>query len=293
MTDEKRELSRELRTETCAKYESLKRILHEMGKALIAFSGGVDSSLLLKVAHDVLGDGVLAVIAGSETYPELEQREAVRLAGLWGARYKVIHTDELNNPDFVSNPPTRCYFCKNELFSRLKEMAETEGIPFVCDGSNKDDLGDFRPGLQAAKELGVRSPLQEAGLGKDEIREISRWLGLPTWDKPSLACLSSRFPYGTEIDRTGLKQISQAEAFLRSQGFKQLRVRHHGQVARIEVEEVEIGRLLDPEFRRTVAARLKSFGYSYVTVDIEGYRTGSMNEILDGSVSGSKNIKLS
>ena len=278
----------EMSAEIRAKYEKLKQILGEMGKALVAFSGGVDSSLLLKTAQDVLGGGILAVIASSATYPEEEQQEAVKLAEFWGVRYRIIHTDELDNPEFVKNPPTRCYFCKNELFSRLKEMAEAEGIPYVCDGANKEDLGDFRPGSEAAKELGIRSPLQEAGLVKAEIREISKWLGLSTWNKPSLACLSSRFPYGTEIDLDSLKQIAQAEAYLRSQGFKQVRVRHHGQIARIEVESEEIERLLDPDFRRTLAVRLKSYGYSYVTVDLEGYRTGSMNETLDLSKSGLK-----
>ena len=273
----------EMGAEIRAKYEKLKQILGEMGKVLVAFSGGVDSSLLLKTAQDVLGGGILAVIASSATYPEEEQKEAVKLAEFWGVRYRIIHTDELDNPEFVKNPPTRCYFCKNELFSRLKEMAEAEGIPYVCDGANKEDLGDFRPGSEAAKELGIRSPLQEAGLVKAEIREISKWLGLSTWNKPSLACLSSRFPYGTEIDLESLKQIAQAEAYLRSQGFKQVRVRHHGQIARIEVESEEIERLLDPDFRRTLAVRLKSYGYSYVTVDLEGYRTGSMNETLDST----------
>jgi uncharacterized protein len=288
MPDKKSEhpfvMSPEIRT----KYEKLKQILGEMGKVLVAFSGGVDSSLLLRTAWDVLDGGLLAVIASSATYPEEEQKEAVKLAEFWGVRYRIIHTDELDNPEFVKNPPTRCYFCKNELFSRLKEMAEAEGIPYVCDGANKEDLGDFRPGSEAAKELGIRSPLQEVGLVKAEIREISKWLGLPTWNKPSLACLSSRFPYGTEIDLDSLKQIGQAETYLRSQGFKQVRVRHHGQIARIEVESEEIERLLDPNFRQTVATRLKSYGYSYVTVDLEGYRTGSMNETLALTESGLK-----
>lgn len=281
MFDKKSEQTPQLRTETLAKYEKLMQILGEMGKVLVAFSGGVDSSLLLKTAQDVLGGEILAVIASSATYPEEEQQEAVRLAEFWSVAYRIIFTDELDNPEFVKNPPTRCYFCKNELFSRLKEIAEAEGIPYVCDGANKEDLGDFRPGSQAAKELGIRSPLQEAGLVKAEIREISKWLDLPTWNKPSLACLSSRFPYGTEIDQNSLKQIAKAETYLRSQGFRQVRVRHHGQIARIEVEKEDIEKLLDPDIRRAVAARLKSYGYSYVSVDIEGYRTGSMNEILD------------
>lgn len=274
----------ELKTETLSKFEILKSTLKEMGTVLIAFSGGVDSSFLLKTAQEVLGDRVLAVIAKSETYPEKEQEEAVRLAEEWNVHLKVIQTDELDNPEFVKNPPTRCYFCKNELFSKLKEIASSEGIHFVCDGSNYEDLDDFRPGAKAAEELGVRSPLKEAGLVKDEIREISRWMGLPTWNKPSLACLSSRFPYNIEIDRDSLKQISLAEDYLRSKGFTQVRVRHHGQIARIEVEPDEIVIMMDPELRQDVVENLKVFGYAYVTLDLAGYRTGSMNEPLPDDI---------
>ncbi|MCJ7580206.1 MAG: ATP-dependent sacrificial sulfur transferase LarE [Candidatus Aminicenantes bacterium] len=270
----------DLKTETLAKLENLKNILKDMETVLVGFSGGVDSSLLLKTAQDVLGDRVLAVIAQSDTYPEKEQEEAVKLAVAWNVRLKIIQTDELDNPKFVQNPPTRCYFCKSELFSKLKEIASSEGILFVCDGSNYEDLDDFRPGAKAAEELGVRSPLKEAGLIKDEIREISRWMGLPTWNKPSLACLSSRFPYNTEIDRDSLKQISLAEDYLRSKGFTQVRVRHHGQIARIEVEPDEIVILMDPELRRDVVVNFKAFGYTYITLDLAGYRTGSMNEPL-------------
>lgn len=270
----------ELKTETLSKFESLKNILKDMETVLVGFSGGVDSSLLLKTAQEVLGDRVLAVIAQSDTYPEKEQKEAVKLAKEWNVRLKIIQTDELDNPKFVQNPPTRCYFCKNELFSKLKEIASSKGILFVCDGSNYEDLDDFRPGAKAAEELGVRSPLREAGLVKDEIREISRWMGLPTWNKPSLACLSSRFPYNTEIDRDSLKQISLAEDYLRSRGFTQVRVRHHGQIARIEVEPDEIVILMDPDLRRDVVENLKAFGYAYITIDLAGYRTGSMNEPL-------------
>lgn len=270
----------ELKTETLSKFESLKNILKDMETVLVGFSGGVDSSLLLKTAQEVLGDRVLAVIAQSDTYPEKEQKEAVKLAKEWNVRLKIIQTDELENPKFVQNPPTRCYFCKNELFSKLKEIASSKGILFVCDGSNYEDLDDFRPGAKAAEELGVRSPLREAGLVKDEIREISRWMGLPTWNKPSLACLSSRFPYNTEIDRDSLKQISLAEDYLRSRGFTQVRVRHHGQIARIEVEPDEIVILMDPDLRRDVVENLKAFGYAYITIDLAGYRTGSMNEPL-------------
>ncbi len=274
----------ELKKETLSKFNVLKSSLEEMGTVLVAFSGGVDSSFLLRTAQEILGDGVLAVIAKSETYPEKEQEEAVRLAEKWSVRLKIIQTDELDNPEFVQNPPTRCYFCKNELFSKLKEIASSESILYVCDGANYEDLDDFRPGAQAAAELGVRSPLKESGLVKDEIREISRWMGLPTWNKPSLACLSSRFPYNTEIDRDSLKQIAQAEDYLRSKGFTQVRVRHHGQIARIEVEPDEIVVLMDPELRRDVVENLKAFGYTYVTIDLVGYRTGSMNEPLSADI---------
>ena len=270
----------DLKTETLSKFENLKNILKEMETVLVGFSGGVDSSFLLRTAQEVLGDRVLAVIAQSDTYPEKEQAEAVKLAEGWNVRLKVIQTDELNNPNFVQNPPTRCYFCKNELFSKLKEIASSEGILYVCDGSNYEDLDDFRPGTKAAEELGVRSPLKEAGLIKDEIREISRWMGLPTWNKPSLACLSSRFPYNTAIDRDSLKQISLAEDFLRNLGFTQVRVRHHGQIARIELEPDEIVNLMDPDLRHDVVKNFKAFGYAYVTIDLAGYRTGSMNEPL-------------
>ena len=270
----------ELKPETLSKFNRLKTIIKDMESVLVAFSGGVDSSFLLKTALDVLGDRVLAVIATSETYPEKEQKEAVYMAEGWKVRLKVIETDELDNPEFVRNPPTRCYFCKIELFSKLKEIASSEGISYVCDGANFEDLDDFRPGAQAAEELGIRSPLKEAGLVKDEIREISKWMGLSTWNKPSLACLSSRFPYHTAIDREALKQIDLAEDYLRSIGFSQVRVRHHGQIARIEVNPEEFSTLMKPEVRKDVVKNFMAFGYAYVTLDMVGYRTGSMNEPL-------------
>ena len=273
--------SAEIPPDVFLKFEKLKEILSEMGKVLIAFSGGVDSTFLLKVAQDVLGENVLAVIASSETYPEREREEAIRFAQLFNVRYMVIHTKELNNPEFSNNPPERCYFCKKELFSKLKDIADAEDIPYVLDGSNYEDITDFRPGMKAAEELKIRSPLKEVRLLKKEIRQLSRELDLPTWDKPSFACLSSRFPYYSEIDSISLKQIDQAEDFLRGLGFKQIRVRHHGQTARIEIESDEFPKIIKSEIREEVVRSFRKFGYTYITLDLAGYRTGSMNEPLN------------
>ncbi|MDH5385683.1 MAG: ATP-dependent sacrificial sulfur transferase LarE [Candidatus Aminicenantes bacterium] len=270
----------EIPPDTQAKFEKLKSILEEMRRVLVAFSGGVDSTFLMKVAKDVLGENVLAVIASSETYPEREQQEAIKIMGDMKARYKVIHTKELDNPDFKNNPPERCYFCKSELFSRLKTIAADEDIPYICDGSNFEDTQDFRPGSKAAEELGVRSPLKEVQLVKEEIRLLSRMLGLSTWDKPSMACLSSRFPYNTQIERESLRQIDQAEEFLRAMGFSQIRVRHHGKMARIEIDPTEFAKIMDEKTRVKIVEELKKIGYLYVTLDLAGYRTGSMNEPL-------------
>ncbi len=264
-----------------SKFEKLKEILSEMGKVLIAFSGGVDSTFLLKVAQDVLGENVLAVIASSETYPEREREEAIRFAQMFNVRYMVIHTKELDNPEFSNNPPERCYFCKKELFLKLKDIADAEDIPYVLDGSNYEDTTDFRPGMKAAEELKIRSPLKEVQLLKKEIRQLSRELDLPTWDKPSFACLSSRFPYYSEIDSISLKQIDQAEEFLRGLGFKQIRVRHHGQTARIEIESDEFPKIMKSEIREEVVRNFRKLGYTYITLDLTGYRTGSMNEPLN------------
>lgn len=262
------------------KYDRLKALLQDLGRVLVAFSGGVDSTFLLKVAFDELGENVLAVIATSETYPEKEIQEATLLAESMNVRYRVIQSCEMENPDFVANPPDRCYHCKMELFSRMQVIADSENIPYVLDGANFEDTGDYRPGSRAAEELKVRSPLKETGFVKDEIRELSRHLGLPTWNKPAMACLSSRFPYYTRIHSEALGQIAQAEEFLRSLGLSQLRVRHHETIARIEVPPEDIARLMDPRLREAIVRRLKQLGYAYVTLDLAGYRTGSLNEIL-------------
>jgi len=263
------------------KYALLKEQLAALESLVVAYSGGVDSTFLLKAAVDALGsDRVLAVTAESETYQKFERDEAEANARLIGARHLVIRTEELANPEFASNPPDRCYYCKGELFSKLREMAATEGFRHVADGTNLDDLSDIRPGRTAAKENDVVSPLAAAGLTKDDIRALSRELGLPTWNKPAMACLSSRFPYGTEITTGLLERVAKAEELLRNLGFTQFRVRHHGDIARIEVPRDSLARFLDEEVSRSITRSLKELGYVYVTLDLEGFRSGSMNEVL-------------
>ncbi|MBI5018260.1 MAG: ATP-dependent sacrificial sulfur transferase LarE [Deltaproteobacteria bacterium] len=261
------------------KKDRLLDLLRETGGCVIGFSGGVDSTFLFAVAAAVLGQKALAVTASSETYPERELREARELAEKIGGRHRVIVSEELDIPGFAENPKDRCYHCKKELFSKLRAVAEEEGLPQVLDGSNVDDRGDYRPGRRALRELDVRSPLEEAGLSKADIRELSRELGLPTWDKPAFACLSSRFPYGTRITREKVTQVGRAEESLRELGLRVLRVRHHGDVARLELGADEFGRVVNG-LRDEVVRRVKEAGYVYVALDLQGYRTGAMNETL-------------
>jgi uncharacterized protein len=264
-------------SEVDKKRERLEGLLVDMGGVVIAYSGGVDSTLLLKAAHDCLGERALAAIGRSKTMAQREFEFAVDTARSMGARFKIVETNELGQPSFSSNPPDRCHLCKSELFSKLGALAASEGLPWVADGSNLDDCGDYRPGLRAAKEMGVRSPLIEAGMTKEDIRELSKALGLTTWDKPSKACLSSRFPFGTEITRQKLAMVEEAENFLLDLGFKQVRVRHHGEIARVEVEKAEIERLLNSGVREKVVSKLKSLGFKYITLDLAGYSSGSFN----------------
>jgi pyridinium-3,5-biscarboxylic acid mononucleotide sulfurtransferase len=262
------------------KLELLKKNIKGLGSLAVAFSGGVDSTFLLKVSYDVLKENVIAVTARSSTYPEREYKEAVDFAEKLGIKHIIIVSEELDIDGFAENPTNRCYFCKNELFTKIREVAIQENIKYVADGSNIDDLGDYRPGMAAAKEQAVMSPLKEAGFTKDDIRIISKEMDLPTWDKPAFACLSSRFPYGQKITREKLEMVDKAEQYLLDLGFKQVRVRHHGDVARIEVSLYERRKFFDEELMDRIYNKFKEIGFKYTAVDLKGYRTGSMNEAI-------------
>ncbi len=266
--------------EVRARYARLLEVLRGLESVAIAFSGGVDSTFLGWAAREALGANALLVTADSESYAEGELDEARRLANLIGLRHLVIQTRELDNPAYTENPPNRCFFCKEELFTRLEPIAAAEGCRHLAYGATVDDLGDHRPGMASARQRGVKAPLIEAGLGKSAIRALSHAFGLPTWDKPAMACLSSRFPYGTRITSEKLRQVDQAEAFVRSLGFREFRVRHHGELARLEIARAEVARLWEDGRAEAIAARLGELGFIHVTLDLAGFRSGSLNAAL-------------
>jgi pyridinium-3,5-biscarboxylic acid mononucleotide sulfurtransferase len=270
----------EMTPELQRKNEQLGAILREMGNCLLAYSGGVDSAFLLARAIEEIQDKVLAVTAASETFPEREFNEAVALAKQLNANYETIEIKEFENEDFLKNDTNRCYFCRQGLYEVLVKIAEKKGYPFIMDGTNASDVGDYRPGMKALREKGIRSPLKEAGLTKDEIRFLSKQMNLQTWDKPSFACLSSRIPYGTKITAKAINQLDVAEDYLLKEiGLYQVRVRHHDKIARLEVEDRDIQKVL--EYKDAIHDKLKQLGFDYIALDLKGYRTGSMNEVIN------------
>jgi pyridinium-3,5-biscarboxylic acid mononucleotide sulfurtransferase len=263
-----------------SKVTRLKNIIKETGSAVVAYSGGVDSTYLAYIANAVLGKQAIIVMGYSPIYPPYELENATEIAGKLGWNYRIIETTELLDPNYKENTPVRCYHCKLDLFTKLQNIAKTEGAAQVIEGSNQDDLNDFRPGFKACEELKIRSPLLEAGLTKQEIRLLSKKAGLPTWDKPSFSCLATRIPYGTPINFDILTKIEKGEKYLLNLGIRQVRLRHHGDIARIEVDPSSMALLIEDDVRLKVVKEMKSLGYHYVTLDLAGYRTGSMNEIL-------------
>ena len=262
------------------KEAALYQALADLPSLIIAYSGGVDSALLAYAATQALGRDALCVTADSPSYPERHRRMAQRVAEQFGFNHEIVETSEMSRPEYRANPANRCYYCKHELYTHLTSLARDRGIAVIADGSNADDRGDYRPGRQAAREFGVRSPLDDAGLTKDEIRELSRRAGLPTWDEPASACLSSRIPYFSEVTDEKLRMIERAEAVLRDLGFRICRVRHHDRLARIELGADEIARAVEPEMAGRIDAALREIGYDHITVDLRGYRLGSLNEAL-------------
>ncbi len=261
-----------------AKLERMRAIFAPMRKLIVAFSGGVDSTLVLKVAHDVLGDRVLALTTTSPTMPDEDRDSALAMARLIGARHLVVESNELEIPGYAANPLDRCYLCKHNLFTVCEAKGAQLGIDEIVDGLNLDDLHDYRPGMQAASEKRVRHPLVEAEMTKADVRELSRSMGLPTWDRPASPCLSSRFPYGTEITPEGLEKVAAGEKLLHSMGFAVARVRYHGEVARLELERSQIARIFEPEIRETIDREFKKIGFRFVAIDLKGFRSGSLNE---------------